>query len=75
MREAVTRWRLAYLLVAFAAAGVLFSGIFSVTHVAATAAERARDREPRRRRKARVPDPFAGRTHGGAGRGRTHGIS
>ena len=35
MREAVTRWRFAYLLVAFAAAGVLFSGIFTVASLAA----------------------------------------
>ena len=40
MREAVIRWRLAYFLVALAAAGVLFSGISSVPSVAATAAER-----------------------------------
>ena len=40
MREAVTRWRLAYLLVALAAAGVLFGGVSFVTSVAATAAER-----------------------------------
>ena len=39
MREAVIRWRLAYLLVAFAAAGVLFGGISSVTSVAAAAPE------------------------------------
>ena len=36
----MTRWRLAYLLVAFAAAGVLFSGLSFVTSVAAAAAER-----------------------------------
>ena len=40
MREAVTRWRLAYLLVALAAAGVLFGGLSSVASVSATAAER-----------------------------------
>ena len=40
MREAVIRWRLAYLLVALAAAGVLFGGLSSVASVAATAAGR-----------------------------------
>ena len=44
MREAVTRWRLAYLFVAFAAVGVLSTGVLSV---APAAAERtaARDLE------------------------------
>ena len=40
MRATVTRWRLAYLLVALAAAGVLLGGVSSVTSVVATAAER-----------------------------------
>ena len=46
MREAVTRWRLAYLPAAFAAA-VLFGGVSSVATVPASAAERtaARDLE------------------------------
>ena len=41
MREAVTRWRLAYLLAAFAAVGVLFSGVLSVAPMAAERAAAA----------------------------------
>ena len=47
MREALTRWRLACLAAAFAAAVVLFGGVSSVATAAASAAERgaARDLE------------------------------
>ena len=45
MREAMTRWRLACLAAAFAAAAVLFGGVSSVATVTAVAAERSAARD------------------------------